>query len=179
LEASRERLAITPADVLAGYSPLHHNMGLVRYAFGAVHAGCPAHLVPPSIANIPAWLKMVSHVRATITSGSDYAYRAATQLIPPGSIDLSSLRMAVSGGEPVRLTTIRSFEERFGFPGIIRPAYGLAEATLTVTSMAVGEALRVDSSGTVSCGRPLRDTHVRVVDEHGRETAAFFRLPRR
>ena len=169
LEASQRRLEITQDDILAGYSPLHHNMGLVRYAFGTVHAGCSAYLVPPSIANIPAWLRMVSQVRATLTSGSDYAYRAATQLVPAGSIDLSSLRLAVSGGEPVRLSTIRAFEERFGVPGIIRPAYGLAEATLTVTSMAAGEALRVDASGTVSCGRPLQHTQVKVVDEHGRE----------
>ena len=45
-----------------------------------------------------------------------------------------------NGGEPVRQSTIEAFEERFGVPGVIRPGYGLAEATLGVTFADPGRA---------------------------------------
>lgn len=168
LVATGRRLEMRPDDVLATWVPLHHDLGLVRYVFGALLAGCPSHLSRPSMAKLRPWLANVAQARATITGGPDSAYRLAARVVSPVGLDLRSLRFAGNGGEAVRLSTIELFERRFGLPGVIRPAYGLAEATLTVTSTAPGEALRVDDSGTVSCGRPLDGIELRIADREGR-----------
>jgi acyl-CoA synthetase (AMP-forming)/AMP-acid ligase II len=168
LETTNVRLDMQPDDVFATWVPLHHDLGFVRYIFGAMLSGCPAHLIRPTMGNLRPWLDLVSRTRATITGGPDSAYRLAARTVDPAGLDLSRLRFAGNGGEPVRVATIEAFEQRFGRPRIVRPAYGLAEATLTVTSTAPGETLRVDAQGAVSCGRALDGIDVRVVDADGR-----------
>jgi acyl-CoA synthetase (AMP-forming)/AMP-acid ligase II len=121
--------------------------------------------VPPAISTLPLWLETAARVRATILGAPDFAYRLAVRLVEARGIGLSSLRYATNGGEPVRRSTILAFEERFGVPGIVRPGYGLAEATLGVTCLRPGEPLRVDSGGNVSCGRPFPGVEVRIAYE--------------
>jgi acyl-CoA synthetase (AMP-forming)/AMP-acid ligase II len=101
-------------------------------------------------------------VRGTITGAPDFAYRLATRLVPAESVDLSSLRFATNGGEPVRRSTISAFETCFGLHEVVRPGYGLAEATLGVTAVRTGEVVRDDARGNVSCGRALEGVEVRV-----------------
>jgi acyl-CoA synthetase (AMP-forming)/AMP-acid ligase II len=167
LEAARERLAIGPRDVLVSWVPPWHDLGLLRFVLGPVFFGVPCHLVPPAIRTLPLWLRTASEVKATILGAPDFAWRLATRLVDPAGLDLSSLRYATNGGEPVRQSTILAFEERFGVPGVIRPGYGLAEATLGVTGGRPGEALRVDDRGNVSCGRPFPGVEVRIAEEPG------------
>jgi fatty-acyl-CoA synthase len=169
LSASRSRLAIGADDVLATWVPLHHDLGLVRFVFGALFFGCASHLVAPAIQNLGPWLRTIAQVRATITGSPDFGYRLATRLVDPRGLDLTSLRYATNGGEPVRRSTIEAFESRFGLSGVVRPAYGLAEATLGVASLGPGEPLRVDADGTVSCGRPFDGIVVRIADDEDRD----------
>lgn len=169
VRASAAVSGLTGADVFAGWVPLHHDLGLVRFVFLPVFAGRPAHLAHPSLARLRGWLELAARVRATITAAPDFVYRLAARSVEPAGLDLSSLRAAVSGGEPVRLGTIRGFEARFGLPGVVRPGYGLAEATLGVSSLRPGEPLRIDAAGHVGCGRPLPGTQVRILDEGGAE----------
>jgi fatty-acyl-CoA synthase len=162
LAAARDRLEISPADVLVGWVPPWHDLGLLRFILGPVYFGAPCHLVPPAIRTLPLWLRTAAEVRATILGAPDFAYRLATRLVDPRGLDLSALRYATNGGEPVRRSTIAAFEERFGVAGALRPGYGLAEATLGVTCVVPGEPLRVDGRGNVSCGRPFPGVEVRV-----------------
>ena len=71
----------------------------------------------------------------------------------------------------MRRSTIAGFEERFGVPGVLRPGYGLAEATLGVTALRPGEPLRVDGRGNVSCGRPFPGVEVRIARRTGEEAS--------
>ena len=162
-----ERLDVRPSDRLASWVPLHYGMGLVRFVFGALMFGCPAHLVPASIANLDVWLRTLSRVRATITGCPDTGYRLAARLVRPEGLDLGALRVATNGGETVRVSTIEQFQQRFHVRGAIRPVYGLAEATLGVADTAPGEHLRVDAGGTVSSGRPYRGVEVRIAAPDG------------
>ncbi len=162
LAAARERLEMGPSDVLVAWVPPWHDLGLLRFILAPVYCGAPCHLVPPAVRTLPLWLRTAAEVRATILGAPDFAYRLATRLVDPRGLDLSALRYATNGGEPVRQSTIAAFEERFGVPGVLRPGYGLAEATLGVTCLAPGEPLRVDARGNVSCGRPLPGVEVRI-----------------
>lgn len=177
LRAARDHLAIGPRDVLVSWVPPWHDLGLLRFVLGPVYFGAPCHLVPPAIRTLSLWLATASEVRATILGAPDFAYRLATRLVDPQGLDLSALRYATNGGEPVRLSTIRDFEQRFGVPGTVRPGYGLAEATLGVTCLRPGEPLRVDARGNVSCGRPFPEVEVRIAHEAGEVGEILVRGP--
>lgn len=167
LRVSRDWVGLGSQDVLVSWVPPWHDLGLVRFVLGPVYVGAPCHLVPPAIRTLPLWLQTASDARATVLGAPDFAWRLAARLVNPEGLDLSALRYATNGGEPVRQSTIVSFERRFGVPGVIRPGYGLAEATLGVTGLLPGEALRVDDRGNVSCGRPLAGVEVRTDGDPG------------
>jgi acyl-CoA synthetase (AMP-forming)/AMP-acid ligase II len=83
-------------------------------------------------------------------------------MVDPASVDITSLRFCVNGGEPVRSSTIEQFERRFGLDRVVQPGYGLAETTLGVTTHGPGDRFVVDDRGNVSCGPPLAGVEVQV-----------------
>jgi fatty-acyl-CoA synthase len=88
-------------------------------------------------------------------------------------LDLSSLKSALSGAEPVRPSTIAAFESHFGLKRIISPCYGLAEATLAVAIWPRELELRADPTGRfLSVGRPCRGVSLRIVEPNRDEAPA-------
>ncbi|HOC17661.1 MAG TPA: AMP-binding protein [Vicinamibacterales bacterium] len=168
LRGMRDMIGFGPEDVMAGSIPLHHNFGLVRFVCAPVYCGCPCHLTGAPPANVGRWLALLTEVRATVTAAPDFLYRAAALRVDPSTVDLRALRFASNGGEAVHLETIRMFEERFGVPGTVRPGYGLAETTLTVSSLAPGLPLRSIDHGIPSCGPAIPGTEIAIADEDGR-----------
>ena len=163
-EMTTEALDLTSDDVLVSWVPPWHDLGLVRFILTPAFAGTTCHLVTPSIQSIPRWLEVIAAERGTITGAPDFAWRLAARL-GNAELDLSSLRFATNGGEPVRRSTIEAFEERFRLRNVIRPGYGLAEATLGVTFTRPGEDVCVDARGNVSCGTPARGVEVKIAEE--------------
>lgn len=164
LVASVSFLEAGADDVFVSWMPLHHDLGLVRFVFTPVWYGARCHLLPPALSSLGPWLATLTREGGTITAAPDFGYRVAARVVDPASVDLSALRVATSGGEPVRLSTIAAFEGRFrGAAGVIRPGYGLAEATLGVSASAPGEPVVVDAGGNVACGRPIPGLTVRIV----------------
>jgi acyl-CoA synthetase (AMP-forming)/AMP-acid ligase II len=149
-----------PGDILVSWLPPWHDFGLVRYVISNVFEGMTCHLVEPAVRTIPKWLATISERRATVTAAPDFAYRVAPRLTPHDAVDLSSLRFAANGAEPVRRSTIERFEEAFRVRNVVLPGYGLAESTLGVSAHAVGEPIVVDERDNVSCGPPLPDLEV-------------------
>jgi fatty-acyl-CoA synthase len=160
--ATRAAGRVERDDVLVSWVPPWHDLGLVRFVIGAVYYGAECHIVEPAIRTIPEWLRTISRQGGTISGAPDFCYRLAARLVDPREIDLSSLRCTTNGGEPVRRSSVEQFEARFGADGVVVPAYGLAEATLGVTSHPWGEELVVDERGNVSCGAALPGLEVRA-----------------
>ncbi len=167
LQASEDSLRIGENDVLVSWVPPWHDLGLVRFVIGTVYGGASCHIVPPAVGTIPRWLETVSEVRGTITGAPDFAWRLAARMTDSARVDLSSLRYASNGGEPVRRSTVEAFGSRFGLRGVLCPAYGLAEATLGVTTTLPGETLRTDEHGNVCCGAPFPGVEVRIAESRG------------
>jgi acyl-CoA synthetase (AMP-forming)/AMP-acid ligase II len=165
----------SPRDVLVGWLPLYHDLGLVRFVFESIYFGTSSYLLEPAMTSLPSWLQTISRVGGTITAAPDFAYRVVGRLVDPETVDLRTLRTATNGGEVVRSASIRAFEERFRAPGVVQPGYGLAEATLAVTCSRPGDERRLDASGAVSCGRALKNIEVRIADAAGRPLAAGTR----
>jgi fatty-acyl-CoA synthase len=160
--ANAEDGHIVRDDILVDWVPPWHDLGLVRFVIAAVYFGSSCHILQPAVRTIPAWLEAVGRVGGTVTAAPDFAYRLATRMVDPASVDLSTLRYLNNGGEPPRSSTIEPFEERFGVPGLVLPGYGLAEATLGVTVTMPGEPLKTDARGNVSNGRPFPGVEVRI-----------------
>jgi acyl-CoA synthetase (AMP-forming)/AMP-acid ligase II len=164
-----EAAQLTRDDVVVSWLPLYHDMGLIGCAFTPASIGAPLWLLPPDLKNPRIWLELMTKVKATFTVSPDFGFRNCVRNIGDATgIDLSSLTQALSGAEPVRLSTIEAFEKKFGVSNLITPAYGLAEATLGVAIWPRKTPLRLDTSGKfLSVGLPCKGVSVRIVDEAG------------
>lgn len=147
--------------------PLHHDMGLVGHVLSCFMSGGSSVLLDPLwfLQRPMRWLRAVSKYRATITSAPNFAYelccRDATVQTADEDMDLATLQVAICGGEPVSAVTMERFCDlfaRFGFRReAFAPTYGLAEATLLVSTGYGGRgprSLGSDGKTIISCGRP-------------------------
>lgn len=172
--------------------PLHHDMGLVGHVLTPLWIGCRSTLMDPLLflQSPLRWLRFASEEAATITSAPNFAFELCVKAAEKDDldgIDLSSLTAAVCGGEPVWPETMERFCAVFGEVGFntsaFAPSYGLAEATLLVSSgrrvtgpgvfsgsvrdSAAGDGEATVAVRTVDLGRPVAGVTVHVVDDQG------------
>jgi acyl-CoA synthetase (AMP-forming)/AMP-acid ligase II len=130
-------------SVAVSWLPVNHDMGLIDGILQPVFSGFPVYtMAPAAFLQRPArWLQAISRYRATHSGGPNFAYDLCVRRVGDddrGALDLGSWRIAFNGSEPVRHATLAAFQRAFGACGFrwdaFRPAYGLAEATLLVTS---------------------------------------------
>ncbi|MBI2492758.1 MAG: AMP-binding protein [Candidatus Rokubacteria bacterium] len=164
-----EAAGLTSEDRVVSWLPLYHDMGLIGCAFTPPLTGTPLWLLPPDLRNPRQWLELVTEVRATFTVAPDFGYRNCVRNVrDTAGLDLTSLKSALSGAEPVRQSTIEAFESHFGVKRLICPCYGLAEATLAVAVWPRGVPLRTDPSGRfLSVGPPCRGVSVKILPPEG------------
>ena len=139
------------------------------------------------------WLWAIHTHGGTISAAPNFAFDLCARKIPDAELeglDLSRWRIAVNGSEAVSPDTIDRFTHRFAPYGFraeaMCPAYGLAESSVALTLGVLRRAPRVDHVARepferarqiqrvsaedpralrfVSCGRPLRNHDVRIVD---------------
>ena len=136
--------ALEPSDVGVSWLPPYHDMGLIS-VLAAVRAGCHSvQLSPLSFLRRPyRWLQAISEYGAKITAAPNFGYELAAQKISEeqkATLDLRSLEFALNGAEHVRAETLQRFQNAFSVCGLrceaLTPVYGLAEATLLVSSYA-------------------------------------------
>ncbi|MFB8007959.1 AMP-binding protein [Nocardia sp. NPDC056000] len=137
-------------DILCSWLPLYHDMGLTM-ALGGLVTGADTWLAPTSaFAQGPFdWLTWLTESKATITAAPNFAYALLgryARVAKEG--DLSALRMAVNGAEPIDVDATGQFCSelgKFGFDrGAMAASYGLAEATCGITMPVPGTGLRFD-----------------------------------
>jgi acyl-CoA synthetase (AMP-forming)/AMP-acid ligase II len=160
---------LTRDDVFVSWLPVWHDLGLVAMTLCPLYLGArlvlrPARLDPHD------WLSAIAQYRATVTAAPDFAYRYTLRF--GGNLDrydLSTLRLALVAGEPVRRSTIDRFDEELDLSDVLRPGYGLAEATVGVSFLARGEPVVADEHGHVCVGRPLPGVDIEVRTDDGQE----------
>lgn len=135
------------SDIVAGWLPQYHDMGLIGNILQPLYLGATAVLMQPlTFLQDPArWLEVISEYGATISGGPDFAYGLCvrrTDETRRSRLDLSRWRVAFNGAEPVSPATMNTFSHTFAAQGFRReafyPCYGLAEATLLVTGSIPG-----------------------------------------
>ncbi len=173
----------------AMWLPLSHDMGL----FGGLLLGWTTGMAgvmsrPERFLTSPrSWFEECAGFGATVTMGPGSALAAATRAVQRNRVSSRlRLRTCILGGERIEPSIIRDaravLEPDGMAPNVLTPAYGMAEATLAVTAVAIDDEPRVVSldgyallSGALhpptddstsyeilSCGAPLRDMQVRI-----------------
>jgi fatty-acyl-CoA synthase len=181
--------------------PLYHDMGLSMIGFPTVYGGHSTLMSPTAFIRRPErWIQALSagsRIGRVVTAAPNFAceYAAQRGLPAPGDdIDLSNV-VVILGSEPVSMRAIETFNAAFAPYGLpptaIKPSYGIAEATLLVSTTAPtdgatvthldrerferGEVVRVaaDTPGAVahvSCGHIARSQWCVIADpESGAE----------
>ena len=143
LDSACRRLEFSAADVGVSWQPLFHDGGLIGMVLYPLYAGFPMMLMSPAsfLQHPVRWLRAISRYEATYSGAPTFGYDLCTRRIPPEEcepLNLKSWKIALIGAEPVRLEVIDQFAQKFGMWDFEReafnPSYGLAEATLLVSS---------------------------------------------
>jgi acyl-CoA synthetase (AMP-forming)/AMP-acid ligase II len=165
--------------------PLYHDMGLMFIMFPALFGGQITLMNPVAFVRRPLrWIRALAeeskHGRA-FAAAPNFAFELAAQRGLPAEgeeLDLSNVAGLINGSEPVNIESINKFNAAFGPYGLprtsIMPSYGMAEATLFVSTidpeaeakavfldrkeLGVGHAVVVspdapDAVAQVSCGK--------------------------
>ncbi|EHB55436.1 Long-chain-fatty-acid--CoA ligase [Mycolicibacterium rhodesiae JS60] len=141
-----------PETSLVSWLPFYHDMGLILGIAAPILSGHPADLMSPIafLSRPVRWLQaMARHPRAW-SGAPNFAFdltarRASDDEL--ASLDLSGVVGIINGAERIHPETLVRFNERLapnGFrPDVIAPSYGLAEATVYVTSSAANRVPEV------------------------------------
>jgi acyl-CoA synthetase (AMP-forming)/AMP-acid ligase II len=134
--------------ITVSWLPPFHDMGLIGSILHPLYVGGVAVLMPPNafLQKPIRWLRAISDHRATIAGGPNFGFDLCVRRAPADGgtegLDLSSWTVAFCGSEPVRASTLRAFADRFAAarfdPAALMPCYGLAEATLLVSTRLYG-----------------------------------------
>jgi acyl-CoA synthetase (AMP-forming)/AMP-acid ligase II len=181
-----------PSGPGMSWLPHFHDMGLIAGLVTPIYRDSPSvQMSPLAFLQRPLrWLEAISRYRAKTSGAPNFAYGLCVRAAATADLsqlDLSSWEVAYVGAEPVRHSTLASFIECFAPYGFraeaLTPCYGMAEATLLVTSKRIGtthtvhalsrtalEAGQATPSSDPSalhltgCGYPVTATDLRIVD---------------
>ncbi|CRK54363.1 Long-chain-fatty-acid--AMP ligase FadD32 [Rhodococcus sp. RD6.2] len=176
--------------------PLFHDMGLLTVILPALGGKYITIMSPRAFVARPSrWineLAAVSDGAGTFAAAPNFAFEhAAARGLPKNgeTLDLSNVIGLINGSEPVTTSSMRKFNEAFAPYGLpktaIKPSYGMAEATLFVSTTDQADEARViyvdrdqlnqgrmvkvspDAPGAisqVSCGHVARSQWAAIVD---------------
>ncbi|MFE7931846.1 long-chain fatty acid--CoA ligase [Streptomyces sp. NPDC057456] len=151
---------MTPEDVVVGCLPLFHIFGQICTMSVAVRAGASLTLIPRFAPQTV--LDAIARDRATVFEGVPTMYAALLQ--HPSEVDVSTLRMCISGGASLPVEVLHGFERRFGCA--VLEGFGMSETSPVVTFNHPDRPRKPGSIGT-----PIRDVRVRLLDDKGQDVA--------
>jgi len=195
LASYSDAIALNDDDVIVSWLPLYHDMGLIAGFLLPLVQGIPLVLMSPfDWAKHPALLFRAIHEHhGTLCWLPNFAYNHCARRIRQRDLEglsAASMRMFINCSEPVYAESHALFLERFAAIGVkaemLAVSYAMAENTFAVTQTPPGEIPHVDvidramleerliaqpadahTVTKVSCGKPITNTAVRVLDDAG------------
>lgn len=125
--------------------PLFHDMGLIGSVMAPLYWGAGSVLMPPAafLQKPLRWLQLLSEFGQYSPVGCtapNFSYQLCVDTVSDEQaeqLDLSAWVFALTGAEPIRAETLRSFSQKFAVakfnPEAFVPAYGMAECTVLAT----------------------------------------------
>jgi fatty-acyl-CoA synthase len=141
-------------DVMVSWLPLFHDMGMVGFLTVPMTVGLELVTVTPVdfLSRPLLWAELISKYGGTVTAAPNFAYAVLGRQLgraEDGSLDLSSMRFALNGAEPIDPDAVASFTTagaRFGLrKECVVAAYGMAETALGVSFAPIETGLQVDT----------------------------------
>jgi long-chain acyl-CoA synthetase len=140
---------------MLGVLPFFHVFAMTVVLNLGIRLGCELILVPRF--DLDQVLKLIVRKRPTLFPGVPTLYTALNAAAAKSAIDMSSLRVCISGGAPLPMEVRARFESVTGCRLV--EGYGLSEASPVVTCNPLNEEPRAGSIGV-----PLPDTVVEIRD---------------
>ena len=141
-------------DVMVSWLPTFHDMGMVGFLTVPMTFGVElVKITPVEFLSGPLiWPELITKYHGTTTAAPNFAYaivgRRMARVDDDDAYDLSKLRIALNGAEPVDESAVQTFVDagaRFKMPAeCVFPAYGMAEATLAVSFAPLFTGLTLD-----------------------------------
>lgn len=141
------------SDVMVSWLPTFHDMGMIGFLITPMAFGVELVKIEPLgfLSDPLLWMATLTKYRGTITSGPSFAYAMLagrlSAVTDDRAFDLSSVRIAMSGAEPIDPAAVTAFTDaarRFRLdPRSFVAANGLAEATVAV-SFEINRGLQTD-----------------------------------
>jgi acyl-CoA synthetase (AMP-forming)/AMP-acid ligase II len=127
--------------------PFYHDMGLFQgIILPMVNQDTAVLMSPVSFLQRPArWMQLLGKHIGPVSSAPNFGFELAARRTSDddmAGLDLGDVRAIISGGERPNPATLKRFTDRFARfnldETVIRPSYGLAEATVYVASARPG-----------------------------------------
>lgn len=151
-----EALEGEEGDRGVSWLPFFHDMGLITVLLPVVIGHYISFMTPAAFVRRPGrWIREMARKEGetggVISVAPNFAFdHAAVRGLPKEGeppLDLSNVKALLNGSEPISAATVRNFNEAFGpygfKPEAIKPSYGLAEATLFVSTTPVNESPKI------------------------------------
>ncbi len=141
-----------PETTVASWLPFYHDMGLHLGIIFPVLTGFRTVLASPvAFLQRPArWMQWLAGNSHSLSAGPNFAFELAARKTSDGDLaglDLGNVLSILNGSERVQPATLQRFTERFAsfnLQGtVLRPSYGMAEATLYVATREAGQPPRI------------------------------------
>jgi len=156
-----------PDTTVVSWLPFYHDMGLHLGIIFPILTGFPTVLTSPvSFLQRPArWMQLLARNSHALSAGPNFAFDLAARKTSDGDLaglDLGNVLSVLNGSERVQPATLQRFTERFApfnfRDRMLRPSYGMAEATLYVATREAGQSPHVVhfDSETLTAGRAKR-----------------------
>jgi fatty acid CoA ligase FadD21 len=138
-----------PDTTIVSWLPFYHDMGLMLAVIAPILGGYRAEIMSPvAFLQRPArWVQALASNTHAYSAGPNFAFELAVRKTSDeemAGLDLGGVLTLVSGAERVHPATLDRFVERFspfGFSHhMMTPSYGMAEATVYVSTRATGGA---------------------------------------
>jgi fatty acid CoA ligase FadD32 len=179
-----EALEGEEGDRGVSWLPFFHDMGLITVLLSPMIGHYVTFMTPAAFVRRPGrWIRELARKEGdtggTISVAPNFAFdHAAVRGMPKDGeppMDLSNVKAILNGSEPISAATVRRFNEAFGpygfHPQAIKPSYGLAEATLFVSTTPMDAEPRITSvdRDELNAGRfiPVPDDSPKAVPQAG------------
>ena len=194
------RAEYSEKDIALSWMPLTHDLGLIGFHINMLMFGINHHIMLTELfSRRPLiWLQKTCEKRASLLSSPNFGYKHYLKMYHTRSnhdLDLSCVRMIMTGAEPISVALCNEFNDIMQAHGLSKSAiyagYGLAEASLAVSvpktgvpfefitidrnNLMIGQAVKHVSKTNSSAvrymieGRPVDRCAVRISNETGHD----------
>lgn len=164
-ETFSNSIGMTQGDRYLIVNPFFHSFGYKAGWLCCLIQG--AAIYPLSVFDVEDVLKRIERDKITVMPGAPTIFQSLLSHEALKNYDISSLRVATTGAAVIPVDLIEKMTNELGIDHVYS-AYGLTESSGVVTLCSKGDDFETIAT---TCGKPLENTEVRMVDDDGNDVA--------